>query len=61
VRSGFGEFCEGGFHNNTSMRPTPGCVIGNCGWIIDIVRSSLVSFSARCICSGSWSSRRAGG
>jgi hypothetical protein len=44
VRCGFGEFCEGGFHSNVSVRSNPGCVIGNCGWIIDIVRSSLVSF-----------------
>jgi hypothetical protein len=44
VRCGFGEFCEGGFHSNASVKPNPGCVIGNCGWVIDIVRSSLVSF-----------------
>jgi hypothetical protein len=35
------------------VRPNPGCVIGNCGWIIDIVKSLLVSFGARCVCSGS--------
>jgi hypothetical protein len=53
MHCGFGEFCESGFHNNASMRPNPGYMIGNCGWVIDIVRSSLVLFRARCVCSGS--------
>jgi hypothetical protein len=53
VRYGFGEFCEGGFHSNASVRPNPGCMIGNCGWVIDIVKSLLVLFGARCIYSGS--------